>query len=61
MYGPSAYQIRPIGTAYTLRDPSAGSIKHQQYDNGIFDDHMEKSGRMPSGDLLGGYNGAGVR
>lgn len=58
MYGP-AYQIRPIATAYTMRDPNAGSIKH--YDNGIFDDHMEKSGRLNSGDLLAGYNNAGVR
>lgn len=42
-----------------MRDPNAGSIKH--YDNGIFDDHMEKSGRLNSGDLLAGYNNAGVR
>lgn len=60
MYGPTAYQIRPMGASYTLRDPTSGSIKH--YDNGIFEDHLEKSARFQSpGDLLTGYSNVGVR
>jgi hypothetical protein len=55
MYGP-AYQIRPIATSFTMRDPNAIATKHYEPGGGLYDDHhhLEKAARL-SGEM-GNFN-----